>query len=88
MTTNKTDSVCSVTISSWLADLHMECYKKNLEEYENIKVSLLLVLDSCMHASMVVSWEVAPSLQDCVNVWLSCTNSAAESLAPATSCIV
>ena len=28
----------NLDISSWLAELHMECYKKHLEDYETIKV--------------------------------------------------
>lgn len=30
----------SLAVSSWLADLRMECYKKNLENYDTVKVSL------------------------------------------------
>ena len=29
----------NLEVSSWLTDLHMECYKKHLEGYETIKVS-------------------------------------------------
>ena len=31
----------STSISSWLAELRMECYKKHLEDFDTIKVSLL-----------------------------------------------
>ena len=37
MTTKAADSL-SLDISSWLAELHMECYKKPLEDYQTIKV--------------------------------------------------
>ena len=36
--TTKREPPESPTISTWLADLHMECYKKNLENYDTIKV--------------------------------------------------
>lgn len=28
-----------MSLSSWLAELRMECYKKNLENFDTIKVS-------------------------------------------------
>ena len=28
----------SLAVTSWLAELHMECYKKNLEDYDTVKV--------------------------------------------------
>lgn len=31
----------NLPISTWLSDLHMECYKKNLEDYDTIRVSFL-----------------------------------------------
>lgn len=39
MTTKVSDGPGSLDVSSWLAELHMECYKKHLEDYETIKVS-------------------------------------------------
>ncbi len=38
MTTATTDD--SLAVSSWLANLRMECYKKNLENYDTVKVRL------------------------------------------------
>lgn len=35
----------SLDVTSWLAELHMECYKKNLEHFETIKVSAACVAD-------------------------------------------
>ena len=35
----------SLSISSWLAELHMECYKRNLENYDTIKVSSQISLN-------------------------------------------
>lgn len=39
MTTKVSDGPEYLDVSSWLAELHMECYKKHLEDYETIKVS-------------------------------------------------
>jgi hypothetical protein len=44
MTTKVSDGPGSLNVSSWLAELHMECYKKHLEDYETIKVSWLFLL--------------------------------------------
>ena len=40
ITTNMAGTVENLPISTWLSDLHMECYKKNLEDYDTIRVSL------------------------------------------------
>jgi len=43
-----------VTIEGWLADLHMECYKKQLEDFDTIKVRKLFefVLACWIHGSI------------------------------------
>ena len=28
----------AITVDTWLKDLRMECYKRNLEEYPNVQV--------------------------------------------------
>ena len=38
-------------ISDWLEELHMECYKKNLEDYETIKVSAEKL---CVHTAYIL----------------------------------
>ncbi len=44
----KTDTMTAtpdkLTVSSWLAELRMECYKKHLEDYETIKVRYFIAL--------------------------------------------
>lgn len=37
--TSTGDILENMPIDKWLAELHMECYKKNLEKYNTIKVS-------------------------------------------------
>lgn len=34
-----------MSISAWLAELHMECYKKYLEDFDTVKVSDSLIFD-------------------------------------------
>ena len=43
MTTKAPAGVGGLDIGSWLAELHMECYKKNLENFETIRVSAACV---------------------------------------------
>ena len=38
-----TSKAQTTSITTWLAELRMECYKKNLENYETIRVSLVCV---------------------------------------------
>ena len=33
------ESSINQPVDSWLAELHMECYKKNLENFDTLKVS-------------------------------------------------
>lgn len=40
--TSTGDILENMPIDKWLAELHMECYKKNLEKYNTIKVSELV----------------------------------------------
>ena len=42
--TSAGDILENMSIDKWLAELHMECYKKNLEKYNTIKVSELVYL--------------------------------------------
>ncbi|CAI8014106.1 hypothetical protein GBAR_LOCUS8851 [Geodia barretti] len=35
--TTKLEPPESTSVSRWLAELHMECYKKNLEHFDNVK---------------------------------------------------
>ena len=49
MTTKAPGLAGNLDVSSWLAELHMECYKKHLEDYETIAVSV------CMSDSLLVS---------------------------------
>lgn len=37
--TSKTQPLENTSVSTWLAELHMECYKKNLENFDTIRVS-------------------------------------------------
>ena len=37
-TTKASETLADQTVSNWLKDLRMECYKKNLEDYDTIKV--------------------------------------------------
>ena len=37
--TTKLEPPESTSVSRWLAELHMECYKKNLEHFDTVKVS-------------------------------------------------
>ena len=38
----KARSLENKSISSWLAELRMECYKKNLDDFDTIRVSSLV----------------------------------------------
>ena len=40
----KTEALENTSVSHWLAELHMECYKKNLEHLDTVKVSRPRVL--------------------------------------------
>lgn len=37
--TTKLELPENTSVSRWLAELHMECYKKNLENFDSVKVS-------------------------------------------------
>ena len=37
--TTKVDHPENTSVSHWLAELRMECYKKNLENFDTVKVS-------------------------------------------------
>lgn len=37
----KTEPLEHTSVSRWLAELHMECYKKNLENFDTVQVSLV-----------------------------------------------
>ena len=39
ITTTMAGTVVNLPISTWLSELHMECYKKNLEDFDTIRVS-------------------------------------------------
>jgi len=39
--TSKTQPLENTSVSTWLAELHMECYKKNLENFDTIRVSAI-----------------------------------------------
>ena len=37
----KTEPLENTSVSRWLAELHMECYKKNLENFDTVQVSFV-----------------------------------------------
>ena len=37
--TSVSDALENMSIDKWLAELHMECYKKNFEKFNTIRVS-------------------------------------------------
>ena len=42
-----------LTVSSWLAELRMECYKKHLEDYETIKVRYFIAFTGLSSKELV-----------------------------------
>lgn len=42
-----------LTVSSWLAELRMECYKKHLEDYETIKVRYFIAFTDLSSKELV-----------------------------------
>ena len=53
--TSAGDVLENMSIDKWLAELHMECYKKNLEKFNTIKVSGSLQLRGDIHFYTLMS---------------------------------
>ena len=45
--TTKAELLEVTSVSRWLAELRMECYKKNLENFDTVQVSFVCAVSVC-----------------------------------------